>query len=173
MISDSGISDVMENYLEAILNLEKTRKVARGKDIAEKLGIQRGTVTGALKGLEEKGLIHYEPYGYITLTRKGKKLAGEIDRKHTVLKNFLLNVLRIDSQTAEETACRMEHAIDRITLERLVCFIEYIYHCPRAGEDWLKSFVRFCESDEKDRKCEECLNELKVTSSASGQRRPV
>jgi len=163
MISTIGISDSMENYLEVILNLEETQRVARGKDIAEKLGIQRGSVTGALKSLEEKGLIHYEPYGFITLTRKGRKLAEEIYRKHLVLKDFLLNVLRIDPDTAERTACRMEHGIDKKTLERLVCFIEYIHKCPRAGEDWIESFINFCESGDKDlKKCDECINELKT-----------
>ena len=163
MISTLGISESMENYLEVILNLEKTQRVARGKDIAKRLEIQRGSVTGALKSLEEKGLIHYEPYGFITLTRKGRKLAEEIYRKHLVLKDFLLNILRIDPDTAEETACRMEHGIDKKTLERLVCFIDYIHKCPRAGEDWIKSFVSFCESDEKDRAtCDECINELKA-----------
>ncbi len=161
MISSLGISESMENYLETILELETARRVARGKDIAEKLGIQRGSVTGALKSLEGKGLIHYEPYGYITLTQKGRKIAEEVFRKHQVLKDFLLNVLRIDPDTSEDTACRMEHAIDKKTLERLVCFIEYIHKCPRAGDEWLSSFVRFCESDDTDfERCEKCIREL-------------
>lgn len=164
MISTLGISDSMENYLEAILEIEKVNRVARGKEIADKLGIQRGSVTSALKSLVDKGLINYEPYGHITLTRTGRKFAEEITRKHQVLKDFLLNVLRIDSETAEETACRMEHAIDKKTLQRLVCFIEYIHTCPRAGEDWLKSFVNFCESDEKNQHtCEKCIDDLKAT----------
>lgn len=162
MISSLGISESMENYLETILELEETHRVARGKDIADKLGIQRGSVTGALKSLEAKGLIDYEPYGYIILTRKGRKIAEEVSRKHRVLKDFLLNVLKIDPDTAEDTACRMEHAIDKKTLERLVCFIEYVHQCPRAGDDWIRSFVNFCESDGKDPiKCEKCIHELK------------
>ena len=51
------LSENMENYLEAILDLEKTNKVARAKDIAEKLGLQKGSVSGALKVLKEKSLI--------------------------------------------------------------------------------------------------------------------
>ena len=38
----SALTESMENYLEAILNLEKTQKVARVKDIADKLSLQRG-----------------------------------------------------------------------------------------------------------------------------------
>lgn len=116
--------------------------MARAKDIADRLKIQRGSVTAALKSLEEKGLIHYQPYSFITLTDSGKKVAEEIAHRHRVLKDFLLNVLQIDEPTAETTACRMEHVIDSTTVDRLVCFIEYIHACPRAGAYWLDSFIR-------------------------------
>jgi DtxR family Mn-dependent transcriptional regulator len=57
----------------------------------------------------------------------------------------------------------MEHVIDRKTIDRLVCFIEYIHTCPRAGVEWLESFVRFCKSDRKHSgKCTTCIRELKV-----------
>ena len=49
MEEDPKLSESLEDYLEVILDLEETHKVARAKDIAEKLGIQRGSVTGALK----------------------------------------------------------------------------------------------------------------------------
>ena len=50
----NALSESMEDYLEVILDLESTQKVARTKDIADKMGVQRGSVTGALKNLEEK-----------------------------------------------------------------------------------------------------------------------
>lgn len=157
------LSESQQSYLEVILELEELQKVARAKDIADRLQIQRGSVTGALKSLEEKGLINYQPYTFITLTETGKKVAEEIAHRHRVLKDFLLNVLQIDEPTAEITACRMEHVIDRKTVDRLVCFIEYIHTCPRAGEEWLESFIRFCKSDRKHSgKCTTCIRELKV-----------
>jgi len=144
------LSESLEDYLEVILKLEQANKVARAKDIAEKMNVQRGSVTGALKNLKEKKLINYEPYSFITLTPKGKKLAREISRRHAVLKDFLFNVLQIDAETAEATACRMEHAIDKKTLERLVCFIDYVHKFPKEGENWIKSFRKYCKSFEED-----------------------
>lgn len=41
MAEDPKLSESLEDYLEVILDLEVTHKVARAKDIAEKLGIQR------------------------------------------------------------------------------------------------------------------------------------
>ena len=159
MNSKTGLSESMENYLEVILELEEANKVARAKDIADRLDVQRGSVTGALKNLEEKGFINYAPYSFITLTNKGKKIAKNIAYRHTVLKDFLLNILQIDPEIAEHTACSMEHAIDAQTLERLVRFIDYIHKCPRAGEDWIKAFVNYCTSGGRDQeKCDQCID---------------
>jgi len=120
--------------------------------------------TIALKKLEEKGLINYEPYSFVTLTEKGNKIAEEITRRHNVLKNLLFNLLRIDEETAELTACRMEHAIDKKSLERLLSFFNFVYRCPRAGEDWVQSFGRYCSSGKPEwEKCEQCIEECKAS----------
>jgi DtxR family Mn-dependent transcriptional regulator len=119
-LKKTGLSESLEDYLEIILALEKTNKVARVKDIAEEMGVLRGTVTVALKTLGEKGLIHYKPYSFITLTRKGATVAKKITRRHSIIKDFLVNVLQIDDETAEANACRMEHAMDQAAVERLV-----------------------------------------------------
>jgi DtxR family Mn-dependent transcriptional regulator len=159
------LSESIENYLEVILDLEKSNKVARAKEIAERLNINRGSVTGGLKNLNEKGLINYQPYSYVTLTPKGKRIAAEITRRHEILRDFLENVLGVDPITAEKNACRMEHAIDRKTVDRLVCFVDYIYQCPRAGEDWLQAFVRYCSTEKSEcPDCKTCIQEIQTKS---------
>jgi len=55
MKKNTVLSESLEDYLEVILELEQDHKVARAKDIAEKMGFQRSSVTGALKSLGEKG----------------------------------------------------------------------------------------------------------------------
>lgn len=159
-MNGTELSDNLEDYLETILELEKTNKVARVKDIAEQRGVLRGSVTGALKSLAEKGLINYEPYSFITLTKKGAAIAGEIDRRHRIIKNFLVQVLQLDEQTAEENACRMEHAMDRPAVDRLVAFIDYIETCPRTDPQWIEGFTRHrqgCTDQRPD--CESCMDE--------------
>lgn len=152
MDQNQELSENLEDYLEVILELEKTRKVARGKEIAQKLNIQPGSVTGALKTLNNKGLIHWEKYGYITLTKEGLKIAENITRRHNVLKNFLINVLQIEKESADATACRMEHAIDDTTMERLVSFIEYLNTCPHSVTNCTKEFIAYRESGEPQSK---------------------
>lgn len=152
------LSENLEDYLETILELEKTQKVARVKDIAEMRGVLRGSVTGALKSLAEKGLINYEPYSFITLTRKGTAVAGEINRRHRVIKNFLTHVLQLDPQIAEDNACRMEHAMDRAAVDRMVAFIDYMETCPRTDASWIQGFARHRQGKRESRPdCKDCM----------------
>jgi DtxR family Mn-dependent transcriptional regulator len=154
------LSESLEDYLEVILQLEQSQKVARAKDIAARMEVQRGSVTSALKNLKEKKLINYEPYSFITLTPKGKKFAKEITHRHTVLRDFLLMILQLDEETAEATACRMEHVIDNKSLEKLLLFFDFIYNCPRAGKDWVEAFLDYCSSGKLDPgKCARCLDD--------------
>lgn len=152
------LSESMQDYLEAILAIQEKNQVARVKDIAEKLDILKGSVTGALKNLAEKGLINYEPYSFITLTEQGKAIAGEITRRHRVIRDFLQCILLMDPEAADQNACRMEHAMDREAVNRLVAFIEYIYNCPRTGADWIDGFVRYFSGlKENEKDCRACL----------------
>lgn len=153
------LSENLEDYLETILELEQIHKVARVKDIAKQRGVLRGSVTGALRSLAEKGLINYEPYSFITLTEEGMAVAGEITRRHSIIRNFLENVLQLDETTAEDNACRMEHAMDRKAADRLVDFIEYIESCPRTDKHWLEGFARHRNTLPKTSPdCESCMN---------------
>ena len=62
MTKSLDLSESLEDYLETILQLQTTNTVARSKDIAERLDIKRGSVTGMLKKLAAQELINYEPY---------------------------------------------------------------------------------------------------------------
>lgn len=154
-----GLSENLEDYLETILLLQEKNSVARVKDIAEKLTVLSGTVTSALRTLADKKLINYKPYSFITLTETGSRIAREIRRRHLVVKGFLEKVLLLDEAAAEKNACRMEHAMDRAAINRLVQFIDYIHQCPRTGSDWIANFNTFYTQDRiAEADCPECLN---------------
>jgi DtxR family Mn-dependent transcriptional regulator len=128
------LSENIEDYLETILALQTLNTVARSKDIAERLDIKRGSVTGMLKKLAAQKLINYEPYGYVTLTPKGEKIAKKIEYRHVVLKDFLFRILEVDETSADETACRMEHAMDSQSFRKFVAFIATLDACPYRKE---------------------------------------
>ncbi len=138
-----SITPTMEDYLEAIVNLEKEKKVVRVKDIASKMGVRMPTVTSMLKNLSQSNLVEYERYEYIELTEKGRKIGEEIDRRHQSLKKFLEHILGIDPEIAEQEACKMEHTVSTNTLNRFVEFMNFIESCPRAGKGWLEYFQEY------------------------------
>ncbi len=130
MIKGNELSESLEDYLETILELQTINTVARSKDIAEKMDIKRGSVTGMLKKLAAREFINYEPYGYVTLTPKGEKIAKEIEKRHIFLKDFLFRILGVDEQTADTAACRMEHAMNKQTFKKFKSFVQKLDSCP-------------------------------------------
>jgi len=163
MKNNRSLTESLEDYLEVILELERENKVARVKDIAEKLNIQRGSVTGALKLLDKKGLINYKPYSYITLTVDGIKIAKKITRRHIILKDFLQRIINLEPEKAEITACRMEHTVDDQSMDKIVQFIEFIDNCPRVGDEWINAFNTFCSTEKHEwEKCNKCIIECKA-----------
>jgi DtxR family Mn-dependent transcriptional regulator len=101
----------------------------------------------------------------ITLTPSGETLARDIVRRHEILKDFFTKVLDVDEQEAEDTACKMEHAVSPVIIDRLVRFVEFVQICPRGGEEWIGGFRQFCEKDDALSGCEnsisKCLDDLK------------
>jgi len=141
------LSASLEDYLEAILAAAEEKGAARPKDIADRLHVKAASVTGALKQLAEKELIHYAPYDLVTLTAAGKRVARGIARKHAALLRFFTDVLDIPREEAEEFACKMEHAIPDHVLERFVRFAEFVEQCPGSGAVWQgKARGYFCKA---------------------------
>jgi DtxR family transcriptional regulator, Mn-dependent transcriptional regulator len=157
-VVEKPLTATMEDYLEAIYDLDKDKKVVRVKDIAKRLDVKMPTVTSALKTLNERGLVHYEKYEYVELTTEGTAVGHEMHRRHVLLLKFLTDILKIDFQTADEEACKMEHALSVATLERLADFMSFVQECPRAGESWLNHFETFRIEGQKPAHCATCTD---------------
>ncbi|MFP3938333.1 MAG: metal-dependent transcriptional regulator [Phycisphaerae bacterium] len=160
---EKPLSAAMEDYLEAVLVLVRAGRVARVSDIAKRLGVGKSSVTAALKALAERKLVHHDPYQTVTLTDRGRELAEEVSRRHHVLRRFFADVLGLPGELADANACRVEHTLDRDVLERLRLLAEFIERCPRAGRDWIESFLHYCSGGPETDRCEKCLRELLST----------
>jgi DtxR family transcriptional regulator, Mn-dependent transcriptional regulator len=123
-------SHVQEDYLEAILFLAEEGGPVRSRDIAERLGTHKSTVSNQLRNLVGMELVSMERYGYVALTNRGRTIAEQVAYRHRQLKTFLQDTLLLDEATAEANACRMEHAVDIEVVERLARFVELINACP-------------------------------------------
>lgn len=135
----------LEDYLESVLVLVRRNGVARVSEIASATNVNKSSVTAALKHLAEDGLVNHDPYQFVTLTPLGKATAEKVLDKHKLLTAFLADVLNINATKAAENACRMEHVVDDIVLERISMLAEFIQGCPPGGAEWMKEFLAYCE----------------------------
>ncbi|MEN6385740.1 MAG: metal-dependent transcriptional regulator [Phycisphaerales bacterium] len=144
MAETKQLSESLEDYLEAIYNLSRAGKVARSRDIAQILDVACASVTGALKLLSQRGLIDYEPYGNIYLTEKGLQQAQSVVRRHNIIESFFVNVLGVDKKTAQQAACKAEHALGPIVISRLSSFTDFSSYYIENESDFISDFQKYC-----------------------------
>ena len=161
----------LEDYLEAILFIVRKGQVARVRDIAHMLNVGMPSVTTALKHLAQRGLVNYEAYQLATLTDQGRSVAEGVSRRHYLLRRFLTDVLKMDGQAADVNACRMEHAVDELVLERLEDFMDFIRNCPLTARGWLDHFSEGCDRGQDPAACDRCITQSH-NSTAPGHDRP-
>ena len=86
-------------------------------------------------------------------------VAAEIVRRHSALERFLVNVLGIDEKEADEAACKMEHAVPKPIIDRLVKYSEYVEKCPKGGVSWESGFGYYCKQGCTTEDCQRCTAE--------------
>ena len=108
-----------EDYIEAIYDLcLRSGGSVRSVDVASELGFSKASVARATKNLREGGYIEQERYGEITLTEKGRAYGERVLNRHRVLRGFLVDILGVDMEVANEEACMMEHTISQDTMDK-------------------------------------------------------
>ena len=112
-----------EDYLKTILILEEQNGSGRSVDIAERLHFSKPSVSKAMKHLREGGYLTMDADKRICLTKIGREAAEQAADTHHILKSCLI-AMGIDSATAEQDACKMEHAVSPRSLEEMKRFIE-------------------------------------------------
>ena len=117
-IQESG-----EMYLETILLLSKKNNFVRSIDVGEHMGYSKPSVSRAIGILRKAEYITVDKNGHIELTDEGRAIAEKIYERHTLFTRFL-GLIGVDSETASEDACRMEHVISDTTYEKIRDFCE-------------------------------------------------
>lgn len=138
------LSASLREYIHAIHAIESEQGAVKANEIAKKLGVQRSSVTGALKSLTKRKLIKYSPYGPIILTASGKKTAKEEAQRLLTLKKFFIEVLAILPDEAEESAKLVKRNAPPILVDRLTQFVKYLESYPRELVNWSKDLGFYC-----------------------------
>lgn len=115
----------MEDYLERISELIKTKGYARVVDIAAELKISQASVTTMVQRLDGEGLVKYEKYRGMVLTSAGEEVAARIAHRHELLTNFL-TLLGLEKGVVDHDVEGMEHHVSAATFDALEKLNRYL-----------------------------------------------
>ena len=107
-----------EDYLEAILVLQKKLGMVRSVDVARHMEVSKPSVCHAIAILRDGGFIKMDEDHFLHLTDIGRAVAEKIYEKHCFFTEQLI-AAGVDPKTAEADACRIEHIISDESFSRL------------------------------------------------------
>ena len=118
------MSVAIENFVKAIYNNEK-HDIANTKpgNIASKLGISSAAATDMAKKLDTKGLLNYEKYQKLRLTKKGEKMALKVVRKHRLWEAFLHKTFDMSLHEIHREAELLEHETSDFLAEKISAYL--------------------------------------------------
>ena len=151
MTKRKKLSASLEDYLEAVYLVTRKQGEARSKEIMKRLGVSGPSVSEALQLLADRKLVNYQPYVAITLTPAGKRIAQDVLHRHETLRDFFIEVLGIDRETADKGACKMEHVSSANIIERMIKYTDYLKNeCKTCGCNKDHCFSDYLQKQEKE-----------------------
>ena len=107
-----------EDYLEAILVLQKEKGMVRSVDVARHMEVSKPSVCHAVATLRDGGFLTMDSDYFLHLTDVGREVAEQIYEKHRFFTDRLIEA-GVDPETAERDACRIEHVISESSFQHL------------------------------------------------------
>ena len=107
-----------EDYLEAVLVLQKEKGMVRSIDLAQYMDYSKPSISYAVKQLRNGGFLDVDKDGSLHLTDRGQAVAAKIYERHLFFTEQLL-AAGVDRAVAEQDACQMEHAISDNAFQKL------------------------------------------------------
>ena len=107
-----------EDYLEAILVLQKEKGMVRSVDVARHMEVSKPSVCHAVAVLLVGGFLTMDEGHFLRLTDAGREVAEKIYERHCFFTEQLI-AAGVDPRIAEADACRIEHVISTESFEHL------------------------------------------------------
>lgn len=127
----------MEDYLEQIYLLIKTKGYARVSEVAEILGVRSSSVTKMTQKLDQENYVIYEKYRGIRLTDYGEEIGKTLVDRHELLENFFRLIGVEDGQIYREVE-EVEHHLSPKTLDCIIDLVQYFQEDEQRKQDFKK-----------------------------------
>lgn len=107
-----------EDYLEAVLILQKKMSMVRSVDVARQMGVSKPSLCNAVSILQDGGFLTKDADHYLHLTDTDKVIAEQTYEKHQFFTRLLTDT-GVDPALAEKDARQIEHVISQKSFEHL------------------------------------------------------
>lgn len=113
MVNEKHLSPAVQDYVKAVYSLESRADglPVGTNELAARLGLTPGSVSGMLRKLAELGLVALTPYRGVQLTEDGRRLALEVIRHHRLIELFLAEQLGMPWDRVHQEAEVLEHCL--------------------------------------------------------------
>ncbi len=129
---NAPLSASREDYLADIYRIQAVGQSVNTGEVAQRLGVSAASTSAMFKRLAQEGLVHYESYNGVWLTKNGERAASHIVRRHRVIERFLTDMLGIGWERVDEFANRMEHAFPDEVVEAIERLLGDPDTCPHG-----------------------------------------
>lgn len=165
--SANEVSHSMAHYLVTLRDLRATQGYARQTDIADELGVTKGTVSQQIRHLKERGYVVEDKAHHLDLTEAGHSVARQVVYNRGTLIRFLNKVLCVDPNQAEVDACKMEHLLSPITSHKLLGLVQLLLSDDPTAASLLERFSAVVAESNRKREAKRGEAEEKVSDSAA------
>jgi DtxR family Mn-dependent transcriptional regulator len=127
-----GFHPPLEEYLEAIHELdEEGTKVIQAR-LAERLGHTAPAVSEMTRRLKDEGYVTVKGRS-VSLTSVGRARAESVVRKHRLAERLLTDIIGLPWHKSHLEACRWEHVISDEVESRLIDLLGHPTTCPHGN----------------------------------------
>ena len=132
VVPQEPLTESIQHYLRTIYKLGLEGEPASVTALARAQEVSPASASAMVKKLTALDLAEHAPYGGITLTAAGERVALEVIRHHRLLELYLAETLGVHVDDVHEEADRLEHAISEELEERIDRALGYPTHDPHG-----------------------------------------
>ncbi|NLV27890.1 MAG: hypothetical protein GXY48_12125 [Methanomicrobiales archaeon] len=123
--TDQKLSQAMEDYLETIYVLSKTKGYARTGEIARSLNVSPSSVVEMVGKISRLGFAKWRRYEGVFLSSEGRMRGEVIHIRHETLRQFF-EFIGVAPDIANKEACIIEHELSPITTSAIGNLVSFL-----------------------------------------------
>jgi DtxR family transcriptional regulator, Mn-dependent transcriptional regulator len=131
-VSQQPLTEAIEHYLREIYKLGQAGDPVSVTALAKAQQVSPASASAMVKKLAALELAEHAPYGVITLTAAGERVALEVIRHHRLLELYLAETLGVGVADVHDEADRLEHAISEELEARIDEALGFPTHDPHG-----------------------------------------